>query len=296
MLALKSRRFNIDAVFKLIILLGFALFFFITIQTGKVQMFVHPRIVPYLKFGIVAMLVISLFVMGDVFKPQRKKVNIFPYLFFIIPLIMAFSLPPKDIGSGAMSFGGVKATGQSGSMSQDELSNTDYSDNSVPDGTANDNSMNNSTVADNSSADANQSTDSSFMDGDESVGNSLKLQGDTVVMDDNNFVKWVQEIYNNPSKYEGKKIQVIGFVFRDKQFKPNEFVPARLMMVCCAADLNPIGLLAHYSNASELKQDSWFKFTGKIVKGEYKGQQTPVIDIESAIKTDKPKNEYVYPY
>jgi putative membrane protein len=60
--------------------------------------------------------------------------------------------------------------------------------------------------------------------------------------------------------------------------------------------MSPIGLLAHYDNASELKQDSWFKFTGKIVIGEFKGQHIPVIDIESAQKTEKPKNEYVYPY
>lgn len=300
---IKSRRFNIDVVLKLIILLGFALFFFITIWTGKVQLFVHPRIVPYLKFGIVAMIVMSLFLLRDVFKPQRKKVNVFQYLFFIIPLIMAFSLPAKDISSSSMSFGNMNVAGQVSSTSKEDASNVDNLDNSNTtdelsvDGSSSDNSSNANSVSDDtSSVNNNQNTDKSLIDDDETEDDSLKLQGDTVVMDDNNFVKWVQEIYNNPSKYEGKKIKVTGFVFKGTQFKSNEFVPARLMMVCCAADMSPIGLLAHYNNASELKQDSWFKFSGKIVKGEFNGQQTAVIDIESVEKTAKPKNEYVYPY
>lgn len=303
MLLIKSRRFNIEVVLKLIILLGFALFFFITIQTGKVLIFVHPRIVPYLNFGIVAMLVMSLVILGDVFKPRRQKVNVFQYLFFIIPLIMAFSLPSKDISSSSMSFGNMNVAGQMNSTSQDDTSNIDSLDNSntsdnlSADSSGSDNSADLNSVSDDTSSAINkQNTDTSLTAGNETEDDSLELQGDTVVMDDSNFVSWVQEIYNNLSKYEGKKIKVTGFVFKDKQFKSNEFVPARLMMVCCAADLNPIGLLAHYNKASELKQDSWFEFSGNIVKGEFEGQQTPVIDIKSIQKIEKPKTEYVYPY
>jgi putative membrane protein len=303
MLAIKSRNFNIDALLKLVIVLGFALFFFITIQTGKVLLFVHPRMVPYMNFGIVAMLVMSLFILGDILKPQRKKVNIIPYLFFIIPLIMAFSFPANNISTSSMSMGNMNVASPDRSTLQDNASITDNSDNIdtnnklTVDGSSSDNSTDANSVFDDTSSENNlQNTDMSPMDDDETEDNSLKLQGDTVVMDDNNFVNWVQEIYNNPSKYEGKKIEVTGFVFKDKQFKSNEFVPARLMMVCCAADMSPIGLLAQYNNASELRQDSWFNFSGKIVIGEFKGQQTAVIDIESAERTVKPKNEYVYPY
>jgi putative membrane protein len=224
MLVIKSRSFNIDAVLKLIIVLGFALFFFITIQTGQVLLFVHPRIVPYMKFGIVAMLIMSLFILVDVFKPQRKKVNIIPYLFFIIPLIMSFSLPANDISSSSMNFGSMNVSGQASSPSQEDASDnlsiyTSESDNSADANSLPDNTVN-----------SDQNTDKSIMYLDESEDISLELHGDTVVMDDNNFVKWVEEIYNNPSEYDGKKIKVTGFVFKDKQFKVNEFVPARLMM------------------------------------------------------------------
>lgn len=273
MLLLKSKRFNIDVVIKLLILTGFSLFFFMTIKTGKVNQFVHPRIVPYMKFTIVAMLLISLFILRDVFKPQRNKVNYYQYLFFIIPLIMAFCLPAVDMNSASMSYSGTKPLAQTIENTKDTSS----------------------LKADNSSAASSQNSDTPVQNDAESENTGLKLHGDTIAMDDN-FIMWVQEISDNPSKYIGKAVTVTAFVFKDKTFKSNEFVAARLMMVCCAADLSPAGLLAHYDKASELKQDSWFKFSGKIENGEFSGQQMPVIKIAKAEKVSKPKEEYVYPY
>jgi len=110
------------------------------------------------------------------------------------------------------------------------------------------------------------------------------------------FVEWIQEIYEHMDKYKGKKIQVVGFVFKDEQFKKNEFVPARMMMVCCAADMQPIGLLCSYAKASELKKDVWVKVSGRIGQGEFEGQKMPMIEVESVEPANKPKNEFVYPY
>lgn len=122
------------------------------------------------------------------------------------------------------------------------------------------------------------------------------MQGDTIVISSDNFVRWMQEIYDNMSTYEGKKIQLTGFVFKDKAYNKNEFVAARLMMSCCSADLQPVGLLCHYDKAEQLKQDSWIDVTGKIQIIDYQGEKTPVIIVESIQKTEKPKNDYVYPY
>lgn len=236
---IKFRTLNMDAVLKVLLLLGFATFFFITVKNGTIHMFVHPRIISYIRIGILVMLAMSLFQLTEIFKPQRKQVNLYQYLFFIIPLIMAFTLPAKEVNLGTVSV---------------------------------------------------------YVNGNEGESRGLKLQNDTVFMYETNFVKWVNEISNNPLKYEGKKVTVTGFVFKDKQFKSNEFVPARMMMTCCAADMSIVGLPAKYKLASELKQDSWFKFSGIIVNGDFNGQHMPIINIESAEEIGKPQYEYVYPY
>ena len=116
-----------------------------------------------------------------------------------------------------------------------------------------------------------------------------------MLLSDANFVQWTQELNDNVDKYVGKKISVSGFVFKVKGFTQNEFVPARLMMVCCAADLQPIGLLAQYDKTSELKQDTWFCVTGKIVKGEFNGQKVPIISVDSVEKQKNQKlNMYIH--
>lgn len=289
---IKLRKLNMDAVLKVLILLGFVTFFFITVKNGTIHMFVHPRIISYIKIGIIVMLAMELFQLKEILKPQRKQVNIYQYLFFIIPLVMAFTLPAKEVNLGTVSFGNKTdkvissdfPDGNGNSLAEDILSHdTNTEDNSQNDNSQNVNNSPNTYI-------------SIYSKGGRGESSGLKLQDDTVVMDDSNFVRWVDEVSNNPLKYQGKKVTVSGFVFKDKQFKSNEFVPARMMMTCCAADMSIVGLPAQYRLASELKQDSWFKFSGIIVNGEFNGQPMPIINIESAEKIEKPQYEYVYPY
>ena len=289
------RRINLDALLKMLVLLGFALFFYSIVRSGQVQLYVHPRIVPYIKFGIVMMVLISLFYTRDLFKPKRRS-NLAPYLLFLIPLILAFALPAKSMDSTSMSFGdmGIARKVGGAQLNSGPADNPGYfSPGDEAAGAGNDLNSDPSVLPG-----PDNSPDSLALAGPDpdQKDSGLKLQNDRVVMDDDNFVKWLQEIYEKMGVYEGKKIEVTGFVFKDKQFEKNEFVPARLMMACCTADLQPVGFLCRYDKASELKQDTWIKVTGRVKIIDYKGQKTPVIDAESIVGADKPKNEYVYPY
>lgn len=266
---IRFKKINVEAVLQLIILIGFAFFFSYIIFTGKVLLYVTPRIVPYVKFAIVAMILFSLFIVGDIFKPKRKA-NILPYLFFIIPLAMAFILPAKSMDSTSMSFSDINSTQQ-------------FLDTAKSNG-SNNNTSNNATTTVNAASKPDK----------EDFG--LSMQGDTIVISSDNFVKWIQEIYDNMSVYEGKKIQLTGFVFKDKAYNKNEFVTARFMMSCCSADLQPVGLLCRYDKAAELNQDAWINLKGKIQIIDYKGEKIPIITPESIQKTEKPQNDYVYPY
>lgn len=252
---IRFKRINIEVLLKLIILLGFSFFFYNIIKTGKVLLYVTPRTIPYMKFGIVALITLSLFIVRDLFKPKRKA-NIKPYLFFVIPLFMAFIIPTASVSSKSMTLISTKSTGKAEKTNKTTTSKT----------TSN------------------------------KVATELKMQDNTIIVNDNNFVKWTDEISDNMVKYADKKIVLTGFVFKADGFKDNEFVPARLEMTCCAADLEPIGLLSNYDKAKDLKQDTWIIVTGKIKLIEYYGVKTPVIIVESVKNTTKPKINYVYPF
>jgi putative membrane protein len=76
----------------------------------------------------------------------------------------------------------------------------------------------------------------------------------------------------------------------------NEFVPARFMMSCCTADLQPVGFLCRYEKASNLKNDTWIEVTGTIKITDYYGEKTPIIIVDKVEDATIPINEYVYPY
>lgn len=270
---------NFEALLKIASLLGFALLFYAVIESGNAKYYVHPRIIPYMQFGIVVFIIIALFVSSELFKPKRKNIRTWRYLLFILPLLLAFALPPKALDTDSMSLSSINTMSRSYVSPGDEelvegtQTNSDGEENNIAAG-----------------SESNQNFDKPA----NNTNKGLLKQGDTIIMTDESFIPWIEELYVNLSKYEGEKIQVVGFVFKDKELGQNRFVPARFTMNCCAADMQPVGLLCSYQGAEQLKKDSWVKVTGKVQKGELKGQVMPVIEAETVETTGKPKNEIVY--
>lgn len=302
---------NIEAFVKLFVLLGFALFFFIIIQSGTAHLYVHPRIVPYMKFAIAAMGLISLFVARTVFRPQRKKANLAPYLFFILPLLAAFLLPAKAMDTASISGSNFRAAPIASNSAQDIDSNIEPAQqtpqiDSIPgEETSNDDMEENADLSDDGSTQITPEDAETGDDfGSDSSGNTdaegytysidLKLKGNTVVVDAENFVMWNAEVFNNLEKYTGKRIEIEGKVLKDKELEANEFAVVRFLMACCAADLQPVGLVCRYDGAEELESDTWIKVTGVIEAKDYQGEKNPVIAVDKVEKAEKPADEYVY--
>lgn len=282
-------RINLDALLRITVLSGFALFFWRIIQDGSILLYVNPRIVPYVKFGCLVMGVTALFFIKDVFKPKRK-INIAPYLVFLIPLLFAFLLPAKSLDSSAMAFGDIELA--SGNINTVNSSSAVSENSEGVQGSA-DAYGADAYGPDSYEIDAYASDPASGADG--SITSEAASNAPIIVSNDD-FVYWLQEINYNMEKYEGREIEITGFVFKSKEFSNNEFVPARLMMSCCTADLQPVGLLCRYDGAAALVQDNWLKVTGVIREAEYNGQKTPAIIASKVEEAKKPDNEYVYPY
>lgn len=260
---------------KSLILISIAIFFIYIVTTGKVLLYVHPRIVPYIKFSIPVMLILAIANMPEIFHSRRKISNKSEYMIFLIPIALAILIPGKTMDSSTISFSSIEANTLA-SKAKDNSTTT--------------NSSNQSNEA-NSSKDTQNGSDDKI-----DTNNGLLMINDEIVMTDTNFVKWVSEISDNMNKYKGKKISVVGFVFKSDMLSKNEFVPARLMMTCCTADLQPVGFLCRYNEGELLTKDSWVLVKGTIDVENYKGQDMPVIIGESVEKADKPKVDYVYPY
>ena len=124
----------------------------------------------------------------------------------------------------------------------------------------------------------------------------LSLQDGRIIMDDDTFSLWLTELYTKLDKWVGAEITAVGSVWKDSElFEPHDFALARMMMTCCAADMQPVGLLAQWSGAQELTDGEWVEITGTLSKKPYKAGFDPYIIVASVKKIDSPGREYIYP-
>lgn len=68
-----------------------------------------------------------------------------------------------------------------------------------------------------------------------------------------------------------------------------------MMMTCCAADMQPVGVLAQWNDVPTLTDGEWIEVTGTLSKKPYKNSFDPLIIVETIKKVDPPQREYIYP-
>lgn len=264
----RLHRLNTTVALKMVLLLGFAAFFCMTVLTGSVRLYVHPRIIPFMLFAAAAMLIIALLLGRSLFSPVESG-SFWPLLFFALPLLMALAIPPKTLDSASGTTGTVQLISNSSAVG-----NTP-SEPPVPEAA--------SSVPPLPEIER-QSPD-------------ITLQDGVLVLTSQNFYTGVSAVYEHLGDYKGARISMVGSVFKDNDsFAANQFVPARLMMVCCAADMQPTGLLCLYDGAPQLAIDAWVKVEGVISETTFAGEVIPCILVESVTPAEAPAEPYIYPY
>lgn len=120
-------------------------------------------------------------------------------------------------------------------------------------------------------------------------------ENDISYIEAKNYTNILKAVHDDLDSYMGKKICFSGYVYRLSDFKDNEFVLARDMIISSDMQTLIVGFLCDYKNAAELENECWVKITGEITKGEYHGD-IPIIKIFNIEKTNKPTEDlYVYP-
>lgn len=259
-----KRKLNFEVFLQLFALLGLAVLLLFALLTGKVQDYVHPRLNGYLWFSVAALLLICFFLLPGLFKPKHNASKA-RYFLIMFPMITALLLPTGVVQSKAITLGGL--TSPTGLTAQSKGT-------VIPDTTAPKDDIG----IDTSSQSSAPTEDSS---------------GVTTITDEQ-FADWYTNLNKDMYQYEGKTFRFKGQVFRMSGFAQNEFVPVRYSMVCCAADLQPCGVLSRSDDAKTLKNDDWVWVTGKLKIEKFNGQTMPVCYVTKLEKAEKPKEQYVY--
>lgn len=324
---MRMKAFNAQVFLEFLCYSVFAALILHLADSGKYLNYVTPRMKPYLYFTAAIMLIWVCLGLKRLFRPQHKIRSVH-CLVLAVPILLLV-LPHSPISASDLSSGYSGGNVLSGLSGKNPYSVTgsapktqvpsdswpeagpsddqpaDIAGPDIPEEVpAADGLPESSGTADSPDATASDSQDGNVPDssdntqGDDSILKEygLKTENNMITIGDDEFYPWLAEIYTNMEKYDGYKIKVKGFVFKDAEtMKANEFVPARLLMSCCVADLVPCGIICEYDKAPELKEDTWITVEGIIRISEYEGQPEPQIMVTKISPAEKPEQEYIYP-
>lgn len=295
------KELNIDKVAKIFILLGFSAFYLKLIVTGEITLYVHPRIIPFVIFGLVTMILIALCIITNSFN-NKKKFSLNKYIAFIFPLMMIIFFQLKYPEPYITNQGITANSPYNNFYNKKTESNSKYMSNM--DSTNSNSKSNNPSNIHNNSEYYNDAQMDLYAGKTESNGNgiitnnALNISDGVIKINSKNFVLSLDEIIGNCSKYDGMKIEITGFIYKDPNLglEENQFILGRYMMVCCAADMQIAGLRCQYTGSNSYDKDTWVIIKGHIKSDTYNGQIDPIILVDEINKDNNPDTSYVYPY
>ena len=103
------------------------------------------------------------------------------------------------------------------------------------------------------------------------------------------------ELLSDPEDFEGSNVTLVGIVHRDKRLPANAFYCYRLVMVCCAADATPAGVIVEWPESNKLKKGTWVTVKGKVTFTKFDGSDYPAISAAKVEKTSPPKIQFLFP-
>ena len=101
------------------------------------------------------------------------------------------------------------------------------------------------------------------------------------------------DLVSDPEAFEGSNATLVGMVYKDKRLPSDSFFCYRLLMICCAADASPVGLIVRWPEASKLNKGDWVKVSGKVGLTTFEGEDYPEISAAAVEKIGPPKNRFI---
>ncbi|REE81227.1 putative membrane protein [Paenibacillus taihuensis] len=117
-----------------------------------------------------------------------------------------------------------------------------------------------------------------------------------VELNDINYLKGLESIYNYPTTFTGRTVSFDGFIYKGEQVEGNHYFVFRFGFIHCVADSGVFGMLVNFPSDATFHDDDWVHVTGKLNWTFYQPfkQTIPELTVEKWNSIPKPKDPYVY--
>lgn len=279
-----KKKLNLNELLWFIILISFTCYFYMIISTNKITLFVHPKMVKYVRFALYFFIVLVIFQGKNIFSNRKSKPLKIGYIMFLIPLILGIFFKSEGVSVENVINKGFSLT------SQLKINNLKHKHTTLADGTE--------------ICEYDEKHNSSTENVNGTLKNTLEstslVNGGSINMTNENFINTYEDIYGNPYNYVGRVINMKGSIYKQKGLNKDEFILSRILVSCCAADAQLVGLLCEYSEGKALPEGTWVNIEGTLAEEEFKDAKSgeisviPIIKVTKIEKVDKHNNEYIY--
>ena len=96
-------------------------------------------------------------------------------------------------------------------------------------------------------------------------------------------------------QYQGKEINVTGFLTHNTSFRAGQFSINRMTLTCCIADPVPVGLGVEWKEDNSLTEGSWIQVQGTVNIINLNGESVPEILASRVDIISQPLQPYLFP-
>jgi len=125
--------------------------------------------------------------------------------------------------------------------------------------------------------------------GDFNIELPYDINADSIKVDNKDFGIFYVDMMDRPQRYDGKHVEYVGEILAPEELGNKAFVVGRMVMTCCEADMQYLGLICKYDKAAAYSNRDWIKVRGKVKaeENEQYGGVGPVIYVDEVVRTAK---------
>lgn len=90
------------------------------------------------------------------------------------------------------------------------------------------------------------------------------VKADVIRIDPKDYGIWYIDVMDKEDRYKDKVVEFTGMVLKSPEFPKNYFVPGRMAMTCCEADMTFLGFVCKAREARNLETGKWVKVRAQI--------------------------------
>lgn len=104
------------------------------------------------------------------------------------------------------------------------------------------------------------------------------------------------DVVMSPEQYDGTEVTLVGRISKSDKWPDEHMMLFRFVVVCCAADARPVGVLVHGDQFEDVADDAWLEVRGMLRIAQFDATDELVVDAREIKRIDPPARPYLYPF